>query len=86
MDLHAMRIPEYKNHIFNIWSMYMYVCYQHNSEANQHQNEQQTWYSTFLSYTNYIWNFLWRSGNNTVHRGTKNNSNTLRPMELISCY
>ena len=34
MNLHVMRSPQSKNHIFSVSSVCMCVCYQHNSKTN----------------------------------------------------
>ena len=34
MDLHGMRLPISKNYIFGVWSVCLFVFYQHNSKTN----------------------------------------------------
>ena len=38
MDLLVLKLPEYENHIFSSWSVYMYVCYQNNLKTNCSRN------------------------------------------------
>ena len=32
MDLHVMKFPKFENHIFSVWSVYLFVCYQHQKQ------------------------------------------------------
>ena len=48
-DLHVLRSPESKNHIFRIWSVTVCVCLL--SLKNKLQQKHQIWYSAFVLHT-----------------------------------
>ena len=60
INLHVMRTPKSKNHIFNISSLCMCVC-QSTKLKNKLQQKTEIWYSTFVSYIDATWNFSWTS-------------------------
>ena len=76
MDLHILRSPEYKNHIFSVWSVCMQVCDQIAIET-----------SNLVFYFCIIYSYLklfTKIGQKLCVQGQTKEFNTLRPMDWIS--
>ena len=83
MDLRFLKSPRYDNHIFSGWSLCLYLLSA--KLRNEWQQKPQLWFSAFVSYADAAWMFSWTWDKNSACRCEEKNSNTLRPMDVISC-
>ena len=91
IDMNVLRSLKSENHIFSIW--YLYVCCQHNPKTNYSRNIK--FGILHLYHIQMLLEAFYKDRKKlcvqrhtkefSVYRGTQKNSNTLRPMEEVSC-
>ena len=83
-DFDAMRSLESENQSFSIWSICMFVCYQHMFKTSCTRNTK--FGILHLCHIQMLLKTFYKDRTKIVYRGKQKNSNTLRPMKGTSCY
>ena len=84
-----MKAPESENKIFNILSvcsMCACVCVYHQHYLKTNYSKNIKFGILHLYHIQMLLEMFYKDQIKTVYRGTQKNSNTLKPMEGISCY
>ena len=89
MDLHILRTSQSGNHNFSVWSICVCLCVLLDKWKKKKKNYSKNFkfgiLIFFFFFVDNAWNFSRRPDKNSVFMDIQKNSNTLGPMDEISC-